>query len=552
MSRRQGACLIKNRGVTPFGLSLATTLFVVIVLNGAFWSHIYRVVKPDDAYEWALLASFFVLQSAVYLFVLSIAAFPWLLKTLAAVMVLLAAVSSFFMLEYGAVIDANMLRNVLETNPAEAGDLMTGRAVAWIVVLGILPAVAIFLAPLTWRPARQLLPRNAFMSFAAAATAGLTFLSFSGGYFSLMREDREAVLKSTPANVVIAGVRLHNRSKRVKNIVIAPVGEDARLARPAGARPLVTVVVVGETARAANFSLLGYNRETNPELGKTPGVVAFSHVTSCGTDTAYSVPCMFSGLGRAKYSFEVAQRRENLLDVVKRSGLHVEWIENQGGCKGVCARVPTTSLTQSTNPRFCAEGECHDEILLDGLSERIAAMKDGGVIVLHMMGSHGPAYYKRVPHGFRPFEPVCETSQFARCTSEQIVNSYDNTIAYTDRVLAGLVRILEKAAGSERDTMMFYVSDHGESLGEGGMYLHGMPYALAPEHQKHVPMVLWLSEGARATQAISASCIEERARTSAYSHDNLFHTVLGAQSVSTSVYSADLDILQPCRNHHPM
>lgn len=257
---------------------------------------------------------------------------------------------------------------------------------------------------------------------------------------------------------------------------------------------------------------------------------------------------MFSGLTREKYSHAAFQRRENLLDVVKHAGLDVTWIENQGGCKGVCARVPTVTLTKLTNPRFCAQGECHDEILLDGLEERIAAMKKGGVIVLHMMGSHGPAYYKRVPQQFVRFQPTCDTSQFSKCSKEKIVNSYDNTVLYTDHVLARLVDVLRKTSQGGVDTMMLYVSDHGESLGENGVYLHAMPYVIAPRQQTHVPMVMWQSAGSERSLGMTEHCLRDHAVEGQFSHDNVFHTVLGAHNIRTSVYNADLDMLRHCRS----
>ncbi len=231
---------------------------------------------------------------------------------------------------------------------------------------------------------------------------------------------------------------------------VAPYGADAfRVSTAALDKPKsVTIVVIGETARADHFSLNGYARETNPQLAKVPGLLNFDQVHSCGTDTAQSLPCMFSGVGRANFSSDIALRQEGLLDVLQRAGVGVLWRENQAGCKGVCARVPTETLTDSKLPEFCGEGECHDTILLDGLEAKIAALDRDGVIVLHMMGSHGPAYSKRYPKMFEFFTPACQESQFSRCANQEIVNAYDNTIRYTDHVLAQLIELLAKNRNS--------------------------------------------------------------------------------------------------------
>jgi lipid A ethanolaminephosphotransferase len=533
----------------PGLLAAGVALFLVLAFNGALWGHLLRIVKPQGPTDWLLLASFFLFQSATYFFVLRVFAFPVVLKALAAFLIVLAAVTSHFMAEYGAVIDLNMIRNVLQTDPAEARDLTSWGAVFHVLGYGVLPAIGIMLVRIDWPAWRPLLRANLAGAVAALALVGANVALFSGAYFSILREQREVELSFTPANLVMAFGKLGVRNLREYSGPIAPLGADARLepGATATARPRVTIVVVGETARADNFSLLGYDRETNPELKKVADLVVFPHVSSCGTDTAYSVPCMFSGLGREKYSFRAFQRRENLLDVLKHAGLDVTWIDNQGGCKGVCARTPTVTTTNLKDLRFCASGECHDEILLDGLPERIAAMQKGGVIVLHMMGSHGPAYYKRVPERFVRFKPICETSQFSKCTNEEIVNSYDNTILYTDYVLARLVDVLRQSSEAGVDTMMLYVSDHGESLGENGVYLHAMPYVIAPRHQTHVPMVMWQSGGSQGSLGMKSNCLRDIAVEGPFSHDNLFHTVLGAHDVSTSVYDAGLDILRHCR-----
>jgi lipid A ethanolaminephosphotransferase len=227
----------------------------------------------------------------------------------------------------------------------------------------------------------------------------------------------------------------------------------------------------------------------------------------------------------------------------------VLWLDNQSGCKGLCDRIPNANTTDSKHPQLCATGECFDAIMLDGLDARIAALPaaqraKGVVVVMHQMGSHGPAYFKRVPSPFKKFTPECASNALQDCAREQVVNSYDNTIAYTDHLLGSTIAWL-KTQESTHQAAMVYVADHGESLGENNIYLHGLPYAIAPDVQKRVPWITWLSGGFAARSKIDTTCLTSRAdiRTS---HDNYFHSVLGLMDVKTSVYNKALDVYAAC------
>jgi lipid A ethanolaminephosphotransferase len=364
--------------------------------------------------------------------------------------------------------------------------------------------------------------------------------------FSLIgREHEELRLLLNPTSPLYAAVRFL-RGQELEPESVAPIAADARRVAPtSGSRPLLVVLVVGETARAASFSLNGYARDTNPRLATLP-VINFPHVTSCGTSTAVSVPCMFSPYGRARYSDRKAKSHESLLDVLQRVGVRVLWRDNNSGCKSTCDRVLRQTEPDLTVPRLCPGGECFDEVLVEGLPAFVDALAGDAFVVLHMKGSHGPAYALRSPEAFKKFTPECAGADLRGCAREAIVNAYDNTIVYTDFVLSGLIGRLEREA--ERfDVAMIYVSDHGESLGEQGLYLHGLPWLLAPDEQKHVPMLIWLSAGFGRDRGIDRACLEGR-RGARYSHDHLFHSVLGLFEVRTSVYSPELDLFQPCRS----
>ncbi|HWI77934.1 MAG TPA: sulfatase-like hydrolase/transferase, partial [Ramlibacter sp.] len=363
----------------------------------------------------------------------------------------------------------------------------------------------------------------------------------------LMRNHREVRHLITPGNVVasLAG-NIWGRAKRPAGQGLLAVGEDAKATpAPAGRKPQLFVLVVGETARAQNFSLNGYPRETNPELARRH-VINFPNATSCGTSTEVSLPCMFSPYGRAHYDEEKIVTHQSVLHVLARAGVNVLWRDNQSGCKGVCEGLPEEQLDRAAVEGLCADGQCLDEILLHGMDQVLRDKSGNLLVVMHQLGSHGPAYFKRYPAQFRKFTPACETDDLRRCSPQEIVNAYDNSLLYTDFFLGKVIDFLDRAQKTH-DTAMLYVSDHGESLGEGGLYLHGVPWAIAPDVQTHVPFVVWLSPGFAQSQALDAQCLATRARTHAVSHDYLFHTLLGVFGVQTRVYDPALDLFAPCR-----
>jgi lipid A ethanolaminephosphotransferase len=527
--------------------TLIATAFFVFALNVPFWSRFLTATEPAGFAAWLFVAATAVFVPAVFFLAITILGTKWTFKPLMMIALPITASLSFFMHEYGAVIDSDMLHNAIETNPEEVRDLLTTGSIAYVALLGLLPAYLVWRTPIAYRDFWSDVRVKAKWCGVAAVTAAALFMAFFMDFTSVFRENPQLRMSLAPTNVITALQKLLKRNDRLTPGIVAAFGSDAaRAARPPTHKQSTTILVIGETARAANFSLNGYKRDTNPRLKAVPGLINFPNVKSCGTATAQSLPCLFSGLGRENSPHHVGYAQENLLDVLMRTGLSVTWRENQAGCKSLCARVPTDELTDIKNNAFTDMGENPDEFLLVGLEDKIKAQTTDSVIVLHMMGSHGPAYYKRVPDKFRRFTPVCEHSQFSRCTNEEVVNAYDNTIYYTDHVLGELIALLEKLDTEGTPAAMIYVSDHGESLGENGIYLHGMPYAIAPEFQTHVPMMAWLSPSFANQSGLDTACLATAA-TKPHTHDNFYHSVLGLSAVTTKTYDVKLDIFAGCR-----
>lgn len=528
-------------------LVLIVVGFVVATANGSWWQAVTAGRSWTSAGTWGFVAACFAALTALHFALLAAIANRWIVKPLLTITVIAAAAAAYYMRTFAVILDPTMIQNVLRTDTHEARDLLSPGMAAWVVLWSAIPVAFIWwvrLARVQW--IKAILVRVGSV-LAAVLVAVLAVLVISRDISSLMRNQREARYLITPGNILYGlGVNSMRRVATV-NAVREVVGSDARVRHAAmPARPRVLVLLVGETARAANFSLLGYSRETNPELAKLD-VIAFSRVTSCGTSTEVSLPCMFSPFGRANYDERRIRGSEGLLDVLVHAGYTVKWIDNQSGCKGVCTGkgIEVTRLDASTAPDLCDGSECHDEILVRRLQSDLAAVKSDTVLVMHMMGNHGPAYFKRYPPVFRRFTPDCATAQLRDCTREEVVNAYDNAILYTDHVLAAIVMTL-RHSGERMDSAMLYVSDHGESLGEKGLYLHGIPYAIAPSEQTHVPMILWLSNSVSGSGDVNAACVRAR-MNDAYSHDNLFHSALGFLDVSTAAYRPERDLFNGCR-----
>lgn len=519
-------------------LSFIVAGYLTAANNKTFWSRSLELLSTPALFT--LLAGIFCLLLALCITVSA----KYITKPLFILLIMTSATASWFADQFGTIIDVEMLQSVVDTTNAEAGHLINFAFLSHIAIFGVLPACLIVWVKIEHRNIIAKVKQNSAYIFPALLIAIALFLSQASTFISLGREHKEWISTLNPVMPIASAVKLGLRTNNSRNIIVQPIGLDATVADGSGTlrKPRLLIVVAGETARAESFSLGGYRKETNPEL-KQEDITYFSNTTSCGTITAVSLPCMFSKYPRAQYSHQKGIETENLLDVLKHAGIHVEWWDNNTGHKGVADRVENQSLSSLNDPKFCENGECRDGVILDRVGNWLDGVKQDTVLVVHQLGSHGPAYYLRYPEEYRRFTPDCRSSDFSKCTNEEIVNAYDNTIAYTDHILASLIQKLRQRQG-DLDVSLLYMSDHGESLGEFGLYLHGAPYFIAPSQQTHVPFVLWL--GAEAKSTIDQACLSREA-SAEQTHDKLFHTVLGLMNVRTELYSSDLDTLSPCR-----
>lgn len=536
-----GKAVLWRPQLGSIAVSMLTALHLLALTNQSFWAKAWLYLDGRTV----SVASIAVGIACLYIALCVAVSLKYVMKPIFILLILASASGAWFMDQYGAIIDMEMLRNAAETNSTEAGHLITPGFLYHMLVVGVLPSALLVWVEIRHHTFFWKLRANLAVILPALVIALVAGFSHARIYAATARTHRDWFQTLNPIIPLVTAARFAARQSADRDVVAAPLGEDARIGdAPLGERkPRLMIVVAGETARADSFSLGGYGRETNPEL-KAKGVRYFSDTTSCGTATAVSLPCMFSIYTHASYSHRKGLETQSLLDVLSHAGVDVEWWDNNTGSKKIAARVKDRSLIEGGDPRYCKGGECRDQVLLDNLDGWIGSVEKDTVLVLHQIGSHGPAYFERYPEEFRRFMPDCRTAEFSDCTREEIVNAYDNTILYTDHILAGVIDRLEGQQG-RLDVSMLYMSDHGESLGEFGLYLHGAPYMIAPSQQTHVPFVLWL--GKHATAAYSAACLDDETRKP-QSHDNLFHTVLGLMRVETKVRDPALDLVSRCRS----
>ncbi len=522
------------------------TLFFTAISNMALWRHIFHIIDTgSDSHEnmrifsWSIPVAIYFLMYAIFLILFS---WRYVLKPVFVVLLLTCATATYAAWHYGIIFDSTMITNIVETNPAEATSYLSLSSILTFVVLGVLPSLLLLKIRIYYpRPVRSLLERLTAIAI-TLILALILIIPFYQQYVFLGRNNTTLQKEILPITYIFYTYR-HVKDKYFTTPQpYVAMGNDATKQSTTD-KPKLMFLVLGETARAQNFSANDYHRPTNQYTDQKHTI--FFDISSCGTYTAHSVPCMFSNLPREEYTEKRAENREGVLDVLRKAGVEITWLENNGGCKGVCDRVKNITIDPNSNKQFCNGDTCFDEIFLSHAAELSKNVTTDTLIAFHLIGSHGPRYYERYPEKFRIYTPDCNRPDVENCNTEELVNAYDNTITYTDYVLSKLIEILEEHMDTN-DTMLLYVSDHGESLGENNVYLHAAPYAFAPKEQTRVPMQLWMPSGTAEDLKVDVQCLRNISAKSDFSHDNFFHSLLGMMQVHSSEYRPQLDIFTHC------
>lgn len=526
--------LSQKTPINAFWLLPIVAVFLTLTANDGFFAQVAKVYP--FASHLGFNVALGVVLTGVLLLLTVLLCYRFTIKPVLIFLLLLASVTGYFTDTYGTVYDTNMLQNALQTDKAETAGLLNGLFLARIFLLGILPSIAIARQKVFFPKFKTAILQRFGLFALSLSLVGLPIAGFSKAFASFFREHKAVRFYTNPVTPIYAVGKLASveyKKLTAPKDLIMHASDAVQTTTPATRKPKLMVMVLGETLRADHVSLNGYSRDTFPQIAKlvpNGGVTNFSKVISCGTSTAYSVPCMFGYVGLKDYDVDNAPYHENVIDTLNRLKINVLWRDNNSDSKGVMARLPKTNYFNykeaptntvcDTNPYK----ECRDVGMLVGLDEYVKQHAGQDIlIVLHQMGNHGPEYYKRYDKQFEKFTPVCQSNELAKCDQQAVINAFDNAVLATDDFLAKTIAWLNNY-DQNHQVAMLYVSDHGESLGEKGVYLHGMPYKFAPMEQKHVASIFWAGKNA-GVQAVDGN--------TELTHDAITPTLLKLFDVKT-------------------
>lgn len=510
---------------SPNSLMIFTLLFILLTGNSSFYQQLNLVYPWSDNIGFYIALSFVVM--GVLTLITSFLSLIFPVRLILSIFLIIAAFTGYYTDSFGTIIDNVMIQNIVETNVNEARDLLTVDLIVTILLMAILPIIAVYIVKIkrySWKKNCCLQIKNILSS---SIVIVVMLYIFSAQFTNFFREHKPLRFYLNPIYPIYSSVFFAKEtftpqeSNSFVTVVNSAAGTDDE------AHKKLYIVIVGETVHAGNLSINGYERATTPLLAQRSNLISYDKFYACGTSTAISVPCMFSFDDRESFDNNRSRRTQNVLDVIAQSGVSVLWRDNNSSSKGVADRVEYQDFKSSELNSLC-DIECRDVGMLEGLQPYINQQDGSILIVLHQMGNHGPAYYKRYPKDYEKFTPTCQTSELSACEVDEIVNAYDNAILYTDYFIDQTIKLLER--NNSYETAMFYIGDHGESLGENGVYLHGMPYLFAPEEQTHVPLIAWF--GATSHFDINKTVLQS---TKENSHDAFSFSLLHAFNIKTDI-----------------
>ena len=434
-------------------------------------------------------------------------------KFLLALFFIINAIAVYFINTYHVIIDESMIGNVINTNYEEASSFFSIKLILYIILLGVIPGIYIIKAKIINVTLKR------FLITSSLTLLFIAILAFANASHWLWIDKNSKQLGglampwSYSVNTSLFYIHKHQKNKKEILLPDATIKDSVKS---------VVVLVIGESSRKQNFSLYGYGRNTNPLLSQTQNVFHFD-ATSCATYTSAGVKCILEHTN-------TDDLYEILPNYLYRNNVEVIWRTTNWGEPPVHIKNYQNKDALMLN---CKDEGCnYDEVLLNGLKEEIAASKKNKIlIVLHTSTSHGPSYSKKYPPQFETFKPVCNSVELGNCSQQELINAYDNTIVYTDYILHNVIEDLKQL--KEYKSAMLFVSDHGESLGEKNLYMHGLPLSIAPKEQYEIPFIVWVSDGSKQLKPDKI-----------LSQNHVFHSVLNFLNIQSQIYDEEMNIFK--------
>lgn len=506
--------MLKNKiKITPFALILS--VFNFLFFHYPFFKFVLNNVDYKSFNGVMMIVSLVVLMLilnawAFYLF-LFLSRFVG--KFLLVITFIISSVSVYFINTYGVIIDESMIGNVFNTNYQESSSFFSLKLVLYVIFLGLLPSIYIIKSSIVNVTLRRFLTTSGLVLLFGAVTA----FANASNWLWIDKNSKTlgglAMPWSYSVNTVLHFKHKAQANKKEIPLPNATIKDDKKS---------VVVLVIGESARSQNFSLYGYNKNTNPLLSKTPNVFHFN-ATSCATYTTAGVKCILEHK-------DTGELYEILPNYLNRNNVEVVWRTTNWGEPPI--HIKNYQNTEVLMPNCKGENCNYDELLLSGLKEQILASKKNKIlIVLHTSTSHGPTYSKKYPKKFETFKPVCNSVELGNCSQEELINAYDNTIVYTDYLLHSIIENLKQL--KDYNSSMIFVSDHGESLGEKNLYMHGVPMSIAPKEQYEIPFIVWVSDHSKQLKP-----------NKTLSQNHVFHSVLNFLGIQSPIYDENMNIFK--------
>lgn len=529
-------------------LIFVVSFFIAFMLNTNF-NHAFNThaIQSDFSYlVWVGIP----IHASIIALILELVCWSISIKPLLCIILLLSSICGFYMESLGLNFNEDIIQSVFETHMNEALDMINMGLLSYVCIYGILPCILVILIQLKKYTILRALTHKILALMVLISFFSVAYVSFGKDIVFVFKSHKPLSTLPNPIAPIRSLVQYIGHSKE-RHIVQTFIAQDATL--DSLSPPQVVVLFIGESARAANFFLNGYPRNTNPYTSQilqhiaqdslssqsqdSEKLISFTQFYSCGVITAISVPCMLTHYTQQTYtSRNLSLYTNNILDIAQSAGYEVWYLGNNGGnCVGGCDR----NIDNSHKKIYA--GDSIDGVMLPDVKQILKQLNNAHsktqriFLIMHGYGSHGASYYTRYPPNFEHFTPVCKQKELSKCTQDEIRNAYDNTLLYSDYVLAQTIQILKQL---KVRSLLWYVSDHGESLGEYGQYMHGgLGYTFAPKVQKHIPSLLWFSKGWG-----SLPQIFESRKNETLNHDYIFHTLLHLLGIKTKDYDESLDI----------
>lgn len=501
-----------NYSLSRFAILLSVLNF--ILYHYPFFHFVSKNVEPSSFNGIIIIVSLsiIVLVANFFAFYLFLFLSKIVGKSLIILFFILNSICVYFANTYSAIIDESMIGNVFNTNYAESSAFFSFKLVLYILVLGVLPSIFIAKSIIAKEKPKKFFLRSGLSLLILIVVALVNAKNWTWIDKNSKQLGGLAMPWSYTVNTILLNVHKHQKNEKEILLPKATLKDNKKE---------IVILVIGESARRDNFSLYGYKKNTNPYLSKTPNLHWFD-ATSDATYTTAGVRAILE----PKKSGDLYEILPNYLN---RMGIDVIWRTTNWGEPPVHIK---NYLKKEALQKECKGPDCdYDEVLLAGLKEQILASKQNKIfVVLHTSTSHGPTYSKKYPPQFETFKPVCNSVELGQCSHDELVNAYDNTIVYTDFILHNVIEDLQQLK-DYRSTMIF-LSDHGESLGENNMYMHGLPLSIAPKVQYEIPFIVWVSDSTQ---------LKPEKELTQY---NVFHSVLDFLGVQSPIYDENMNIFK--------